>query len=74
MFVFAGHQSAASKHSDPRDPGLPGERPGGEGTEEAMQPGAEESAAGGVPQGESCGTIYMLLHVNYTQISVVTSN
>lgn len=53
LFVFPGHQSSASKHSDPRDPGLPGERPGGEGAEETLQPGAEESAAGRVPQGES---------------------
>lgn len=49
-----GHQSAPSKCSDQRDPGLPGERPGGEGPEETLQPGCEESAAGRVPQGEPC--------------------
>lgn len=49
-----GHQSAPGKHPDQRDPGLPGERPGGEGPKETLQPGAEESAAGRVPQGESC--------------------
>ena len=52
-FFFIGHQFAPSKHSDPRDPGLPGKRPGGKGPEETLQPGAEESAAGRVPQGES---------------------
>lgn len=51
-FFFVGHQFAPSKHSDPRDPGLPGKRPGGKGPEETLQPGAEESAAGRVPQGE----------------------
>lgn len=50
---FPGHQSAPGKHSDPGDPGFPGERPGGEGSEETLQPGPEESAAGRVPQGES---------------------
>lgn len=50
---FPGHQSSPSKYSDPRDPGLPGECPGGEGSEETLQPGVEESAAGRVPQGES---------------------
>lgn len=49
-----GHQPAASKYPDPRDPGVPGERPGGERSEETLQPGAEESAAGRVPPGESC--------------------
>lgn len=49
-----GHQSAPGKRSDQRDPGLPGERPGGEGPEETLQPGCEESAAGRVPQGELC--------------------
>lgn len=48
-----GHQSAPSEHPDPGDPRLPGERAGGEGPEEALQPGAEESAAGRVPAGES---------------------
>lgn len=47
-----GHQSAPSKCSDQRDPGLPGERPGGEGPAETLQPSGEESAAGRVPQGE----------------------
>lgn len=47
-----GHQPAAGQRADPRDPGLPGERAGGEGPEEALQPGAEESAAGRVPAGE----------------------
>lgn len=51
---LSGHQSAPSKCSDPRDPGLPGERPGGEGPEETLQPSCEESAAGRVPQGELC--------------------
>lgn len=54
VLLLQGHQSAPSKHPNPRDPGLPGERPGGEGPEETLQPGAEESAAGRVPQGESC--------------------
>lgn len=53
-FCLPGHQSAASKRSDQRDPGLPGERPGGEGPEETLQPSCEESAAGRVPQGELC--------------------
>lgn len=51
---FPGHQSAPSKHTNPRDPGFPGERPGGKSSEETLQPSAEESAAGRVPQGESC--------------------
>ena len=53
--VFPGYQSAPSKHSDPRDPGVPGERSGGEGSDETLQPGAEESAAGRVPQSEFFG-------------------
>lgn len=57
--MFPGHQSAPSKHSNPRNPGVLGERPGGEGSAQTLQPGAEESAAGGVPQGEFC-MIYML--------------
>lgn len=43
---FPGNQSAPSECSDQRDPGLPGERPGGEGPEETLQPSREESAAG----------------------------
>lgn len=50
--VSPGYESAPSKHSDPGDKGLPGERPGGEGPNETLQPGVEESAAGRVPQGE----------------------
>lgn len=31
-----GHKPAASQHTDPRDPGLPGECVGGEGWKEAL--------------------------------------
>lgn len=48
-----GDKPAAGEHADPGDPGVPGERAGGEGPEEALQPGAEEPAAGRVPEGES---------------------
>ena len=50
-----GHPPAAGQHPDPGDPGVPGERAGGEGPEEAVRPGAEEPAAGRVPAGESWG-------------------
>ena len=64
FWFLAGHQSAAGKHPDPRDPGLPGERPGGEGSEETLQPGAEESPAGRVPPGESRKLKSFVVYVN----------